>query len=160
MDQISSRDFSRAGGEAGWDEPFAVRDDFVLQNPDGALFVGDLISFVAAVSLSGIAAAWIVFASPLPNSSRSGARMLIWFGLEGLLFLVGVAFQLSAGAAGSIFTRLDATTIGGAFIFAALLFRVGAPLDASVLMGPLVTAPEGPVPAPAVFGQLAGILGV
>lgn len=93
-----------------------------------ALFVGDLVSFVAAASLSGIAAAWIVFASPLPGSSRSGARMLIWFGLEGLLFLVGVAFQLSAGAASSIFARLDADSIGGAFIFAALLFRVGAPL--------------------------------
>lgn len=93
-----------------------------------ALFVGDLVSFVAAASLSGIAAAWIVFASPLPNSSRSGARMLIWFGLEGLLFLIGVAFQLSAGAASSIFAQLDATTIGGAFIFAALLVRVGAPL--------------------------------
>jgi multicomponent Na+:H+ antiporter subunit D len=92
-----------------------------------ALFVGDLVSFVAAVSLSGVATAWLVFASPLPNSSPSGARMLIWFGLEGLLFLVGVAFQLSAGAVSSIFTRLDATSIGGAFIFVALLIRVGAP---------------------------------
>lgn len=93
-----------------------------------ALFVGDLVSFVAAASLSGVAAAWIVFASPLPNAARSGARMLIWFGLEGLLFLVGVAFQLSAGAASSIFARLDPATIGGAFIFAALLFRIGAPM--------------------------------
>lgn len=93
-----------------------------------ALFVGDLVSFVAAASLSGVAAAWIVFASPLPSAARSGARMLIWFGLEGLLFLVGVAFQLSAGAASSIFARLDPATIGGAFIFAALLFRIGAPL--------------------------------
>ena len=93
-----------------------------------ALFVGDLISFVGAASLSGIAAAWIVFASPLPNSSPSGARMLIWFGLEGLLFLVGVAFQISAGAANSILARLDLGTIGGAFIFAALMLRTGAPL--------------------------------
>jgi len=92
-----------------------------------ALFVGDLVSFVAAASLSGIAAAWIVFASPLPNASRSGARLLIWFGLEGLLFLVGVAFQLAATAS-SDFAQLEAGTIGGAFILAALLFRVGAPL--------------------------------
>ena len=33
------------------------------------------------------------------SSGASGARLLIWHGLEGLLFLVGVAFQLSAGAA-------------------------------------------------------------
>lgn len=93
-----------------------------------ALFVGDLVSFVASASLSGIAAAWVVFASPLPNSSLSGARMLIWFGLEGLLFLVGVAFHTSAGAASAILTRLDAASVGGGFIFAALLLRAGAPL--------------------------------
>ncbi len=93
-----------------------------------ALFVGDLISFVAAASLSGIGAAWVVFTSPLPNAARSGARLLIWLGLEGLLFLVGVAFQLSAEAGSSDIVRLDVTTIGGAFIFAALLLRIGAPL--------------------------------
>lgn len=108
-----------------------VEDAAILLLAGGAvsaLFVGDLISFVAAASLSAIATAWIVFTSPLPNSSRSGGRMLIWFGLESLLFLVGVAFQLSAGAASSVFSRLEATTVGGAFILAALLLRVGAPL--------------------------------
>jgi multicomponent Na+:H+ antiporter subunit D len=93
-----------------------------------ALFVGDMISFVAAASLSGLAAAWLTFASPLPGAERSGVRLLIWFGLEGLLFLVGVAFQLSAGAGSSILSRLQADTLGGGFIFAALLFRAGAPL--------------------------------
>ncbi|PZO48126.1 MAG: hypothetical protein DCF16_16785, partial [Alphaproteobacteria bacterium] len=82
-----------------------------------ALFVGDLISFVGAAALAGLASAWLVFASPLPRSAQSGVRLLIWQGLEGLLFLVGVAFHLSAGAASSIFTQLDATSIGGGFIF-------------------------------------------
>lgn len=122
-----------------------------------ALFVGDLVSFVAAASLSGIAAAWIVFASPLPNSSRSGARMLIWFGIEGLLFLVGVAFQLSAGAASSIFARLDATTIGGAFIFAALLLRVGAPFAHVWIKDAIAHA--SPVGG-AALGVLSTMLGV
>lgn len=93
-----------------------------------ALFVGDLVSFVGAASLAGLAAAWVVFASPLPGAARSGVRLLIWQGLEGLLFLVGVAFHLSAGAASSILAQLDAASIGGGFIFAALLVRVGAPL--------------------------------
>lgn len=93
-----------------------------------ALFVADWISFVAALALGGLAAAWVVFASPVEGASRAGARLLIWQGLEGLLFLVGVAFHLSAGAQASVVSRLDVTSIGGAFIFAALMIRVGAPM--------------------------------
>jgi multicomponent Na+:H+ antiporter subunit D len=93
-----------------------------------ALLVGDLIVFVATASLGGLAAAWVVFASPLPGAAPSGARLLIWHGLESLLYLVGVAFHLSAGAENSVFSRLDVTTIGGAFIFAALMIRAGAPM--------------------------------
>ncbi|MGE0741090.1 MAG: proton-conducting transporter membrane subunit [Hyphomonadaceae bacterium] len=93
-----------------------------------ALFFGDLIGFVAAAALAGLAAAWVVFASPLENASRAGARLMIWHGLEGLLFLVGVALHLPEGAQLSVFTRLDAQSIGGGFIFAALMIRVGAPL--------------------------------
>lgn len=93
-----------------------------------ALFVGDLVSFVAAAALGGLAAAWVVFVSPIEGASRAGARLLIWHGLEGLLFLVGVAFHLSAGAAGSVFARMDVNSIGGAFIFAALMIRIGAPM--------------------------------
>jgi multicomponent Na+:H+ antiporter subunit D len=94
-----------------------------------ALFVGDLVSFVAAAALGGLAAAWVVFASPVEGANRAGARLLIWHGLEGLLFLVGVAFHLSAGAQGSVLTQqLNIRTIGGAFIFAALMIRIGAPL--------------------------------
>jgi len=92
-----------------------------------ALFLGDLITFVAAAALGGLASAWIAFASPLPGASRSGARLMIWHGLEGLLFLVGVAFHLAARADSAIL-RQDATTLGGAFLLAALLIRVGAPL--------------------------------
>lgn len=93
-----------------------------------ALFVGDLISFVAALTLGGLAAAWVVFASPIEGANRAGARLLIWHGLEGLLFLVGVAFHLSAGAQASVVGRLDITSIGGGFIFAALMIRIGAPM--------------------------------
>ncbi|MES1202870.1 MAG: proton-conducting transporter membrane subunit, partial [Pseudomonadota bacterium] len=93
-----------------------------------ALFVGDLLSFVAGLELAGLAAAWTLFASPLGKSSEAGARLLIWCGLEGLLFLVGVAFHYSARLENTIeLTRLDAHTLGGAFIMAALLIRVGAP---------------------------------
>lgn len=93
-----------------------------------ALFVGDLVSFVGASSLASLGSAWLIFASPLPRAAQSGVRLLIWQGLEGLLLLVGVAFHISAGAASSIFTQLDATSIGGGFIFTGLLIRSGAPL--------------------------------
>lgn len=122
-----------------------------------ALFVGDLISFVAAASLSGIAAAWIVFASPLPNASRSGARMLIWVGLEGLLFLVGVAFQLAAVAGSSDFARLDASTMGGACILAALLFRVGAPFAHVWIKDAIAHASPVGASALGVFSSMLGV---
>lgn len=93
-----------------------------------ALFVGDLVSFVAAASLAGLASSWVTFCSPLEGAGRAGARLLIWHGIEGMLYLVGVALHISAGAESSIFARLEITSMGGIFIFAALLIRVGAPL--------------------------------
>ncbi len=92
-----------------------------------ALFVGDLISFVAAAAVSGLGASWTVFVSPVEGSSPAGARLLIWHGLEGLLFLVGVALHLTAGAERSMLSRMDAHGMSGAFILAGLLIRVGAP---------------------------------
>lgn len=93
-----------------------------------ALFVGDMISFVAAAALGGLAGAWVVLASPAAGANRAGARLLIWNGLEGLLFLVGVALHLTAGAEASVFARMDIhQSVGAAFIFAALMIRVGAP---------------------------------
>ncbi len=93
-----------------------------------ALFLGDLVSFVAAAALAGLAAAALVFVSPLEGAARAGVRLLMWHGLEGLLFLVGVAFHLSGGAQSAVIDRLDPNTLGGGFIFAALMIRVGAPL--------------------------------
>lgn len=93
-----------------------------------ALFVGDFVFFVAAAALAGLAAAWTVFASPLPGADRAGVRLLIWHGLEGLLFLVGVALHIAAHAANVKLVRLDVDTISGACIFAALMIRVGAPM--------------------------------
>ncbi len=122
-----------------------------------ALFVGDLISFVGAAALAGLASAWLVFASPLPRSARSGVRLLIWQGLEGLLFLVGVAFHLSAGAASSIFTQLDATSIGGGFIFAALLIRAGAPLAHVWLKDAVAHASPVGAAALSAFSTMLGV---
>ena len=93
-----------------------------------ALFVGDLVSFVASASLAGLAAAWVVLASSVPGANRSGVRLLVWQGLEGLLFLIGVALHLTSGAASSIFARMDVRQLGDACIFAALLIRTAAPL--------------------------------
>ncbi|MBY0562861.1 MAG: hypothetical protein K2P58_01645 [Hyphomonadaceae bacterium] len=93
-----------------------------------ALFVGDLISLVAAAALAGLATAWLVLTSPLPGANRAGARLLIWHGLEGLLFLVGVALHLTEGAASAVLGRMDAASVSGACIFAAIMIRVGAPL--------------------------------
>ena len=93
-----------------------------------ALFVGDFVSFVAAAALAGLAAAWTVFASPLEGANRAGVRLLIWHGLEGLLFLVGVALHITAQGGSAVLMRLDAKTIGGACILAALMIRVGAPM--------------------------------
>ncbi|MBC7767732.1 MAG: hypothetical protein H7124_03015 [Phycisphaerales bacterium] len=92
-----------------------------------ALFVGDLVFLVAAAALAGLAAAWIVFASPLDGARHAGVRLLIWHGLEGLLFLVGVALHLTATGGNSGFARLDAASISGACILAALMLRIGAP---------------------------------
>ena len=36
--------YGRAADETTWDEPFVVRGDFTLVNPDGAPFVGDLVA--------------------------------------------------------------------------------------------------------------------
>ncbi|MBS0386521.1 MAG: hypothetical protein JSS00_14360 [Proteobacteria bacterium] len=93
-----------------------------------ALFVGDLVSFVAAAELAALAMAGVVFASSADGAGASGVRMLVWFGLEGLLFLVGAALHLSSERGNSVLTRLDVTQIGDAFVLAALLIRVGAPL--------------------------------
>ncbi len=92
-----------------------------------ALFVGDLVSFVASAALAGLASAWVVLASSVPGANRSGVRLLVWQGLEGLLFLVGVALHLTSGAASSIFARMDVRQLGDACIFAALLIRSAAP---------------------------------
>lgn len=93
-----------------------------------ALFVGDFVFFVAAAALAGLAAAWTVLASPLPGANRAGVRLLIWHGIEGLLFLVGVALHITAQGGDVRLARLDAGTISGGCIFAALMIRVGAPL--------------------------------
>lgn len=122
-----------------------------------ALFVGDLVSFVAAASIASLAQAWLVFASPVRGAARSGVRLLIWLGIEGLLFLVGVAFQLSANRGSSIFVRLDPATIGGACLFAATLIRAGAPLAHVWLKDAIAHA--SPVGAAAIttFSTMLGV---
>lgn len=122
-----------------------------------ALFVGDIVSFVAAAALSGLASAWLVFASPLPGAAHSGVRLLVWHGLEGLLFLIGVAFQLSADRGSSIVGRLDVSTIGGAALFAALMLRVGAPLAHVWLKDAAAHASPVGAAALSVFSPMLGV---
>lgn len=122
-----------------------------------ALFVGDLVSFVASAALAGLGAAWVVFTSPLPGANRAGVRLLIWHGLEGLLFLVGVAFHISAGAESSVFARLDVATLGGGFIFAALMIRVAAPLAHVWLKDAVSHASPTGAAALSVFTSMLGV---
>ncbi len=122
-----------------------------------ALFVGDLVSFVAASSLSGLGAAWVVFASPIEGAGRAGARLLMWHGLEGLLILVGVALRLSAGAESSVLARLDAEGISGGFILTALLIRVGAPLAHVWLKDAVGSASAAGASALSVFPSMLGV---
>ncbi len=121
-----------------------------------ALFVGDLVSFVAAAELAGLAAAWIVFCSSAPNSSAAGVRLLLWHGLEGLLLLAGVAFQLSDGLR-SAFGAIDARTIGGALFLSGLAIRVGAPLAHVWLKDAVAHASPAGAVAIAVYGPLVGV---
>ncbi len=93
-----------------------------------ALFVGDFLSFVAAMSLASLAGAWIVYSPEAREGERVVVRMLIWQGLESLLYLAGAAMIVSREAGGAPLTRLDLSTLGGAFVFAGLLIRVAAPL--------------------------------
>lgn len=125
-----------------------------------ALFVGDLVSFVAAAALSALGAAWVVFTSPVEGASGAGVRLLMWVGLEGLLFLIGVALRLSAGAQSSVLSHLDAEGISGGFILAALMIRVGAPF-AHVWPKDVVShaAPAGAA-ALTVFSNMLGVYGL
>ena len=93
-----------------------------------ALFVGDLVSFVAASSFAGLAGAWLVFTSSRPGADGAGVRLLVWRGLESLLLLAGLALHLSTGAPNSMLARMDVGSLGDALIFAALLIRAAAPL--------------------------------
>lgn len=124
-----------------------------------ALFVGDLVSFVAALELAGFAAAWIVFSAGGAAAQAAGVRLLVWQGLEGLLLLAGVAFQLSDGLRND-FTAMDARSVGGALFLAGLAIRVGAPLAHVWLKD--VTPRASPVGAVAliVYPALLGVYGL
>ena len=121
------------------------------------LFVGDLVSFVAAAELAALGASWVVFASPLEGANRAGVRLLVWHGLEGLLFLVGVALHLSAHQGSSALDRLDVHVIGDAFIFAALLVRVGAPIAHVWLKDAIAHASASGAPALSAFTTMLGV---
>jgi multicomponent Na+:H+ antiporter subunit D len=124
------------------------------------LFVGDLVSFVAAAELAGFGAAWVVFASPLPGANHAGVRLLVWHGLEGLFFLFGVALHLSAHQGSSALDRLDAHSIADAFIFAALLVRVGAPIAHVWLKDAIAHASPVGAPALSAFTTMLGVYGM
>ena len=70
-----------------------------------ALFLGDVLSFVAASALAGLAATWVVFASPREGADGAGVRLLVWRGLESLLLLAGLALHLSTGGKNDMLVR-------------------------------------------------------
>jgi multicomponent Na+:H+ antiporter subunit D len=121
------------------------------------LFVGDLVSFVAAAELAALGAAWTVFASPLAGANQAGVRLLVWHGVEGLLFLVGVALHLSAHQGSSTLDRLDVHVIGDAFIFAALFIRVGGPIAHVWLKDAVAHASPVGAPALSAFTTMLGV---
>jgi len=124
-----------------------------------AMFVGDLVSFVAAAELAGLAATWIVFCASEQGAHRAGVRLLIWQGLEGLLLLAGVAFIISDGLH-TEFARMDARTIGGALFLGGLAIRVGAPFAHVWLKDVTPRASPAGAVALAVFPALVGVYGL
>src|SRR5262249_44594448 len=122
-----------------------------------ALFVGDLVSFVAAAELAALAMAGVVFASTSEGAGASGVRMLVWFGIEGLLFLVGAALHLSSEGGNSVLTRLDVTHIGDAFILAALLIRLCAPVAHVWFKDAVRHASPAGAPAITAFSTTLGV---
>jgi formate hydrogenlyase subunit 3/multisubunit Na+/H+ antiporter MnhD subunit len=129
----------------------------VMGGAVSALFLGDYLSFMAAAAVSSLGVALVAFASPTPDAGRAGARSLVWYGLEGLVFLLGVALHLAAGGGQSTLTRLSADSAGSWLILASLLIRVGAPL-AHVWIKDAV-AHASPTGAAAI-SACSGILGV
>ncbi len=124
-----------------------------------ALFVGDLVSFVAALSLAGLSAVWIVFAADTAGARAAGARLLIWLGLESLLLLAGVAFLLSDGLRNE-FGAMDSRGIGGALFLGGLAIRVGAPFAHVWLRDCASEASPVGAAAIALFPALLGLYGL
>lgn len=122
-----------------------------------ALFVGDLILFAATAALASFGAAWVVFASPLRQSARAGVRLLVWQGLEGLLFLVGIALHIADNQGVTTIRRLSVSELSGAFIFAALMIRVGAPLAHVWFKDAVAHASPAGAPAISAFSAMLGV---
>ncbi len=122
-----------------------------------ALFAGDhLILFVAAASLAGLGAIWVVFTSSHPDAPRAGGRFLVWHGLESLFFLVGAALHLVAHGE-AVSARVDPRSLSGGFIFAALLIRVGAPLAHVWLKDAVSRASPAGAVALSAFTSMLGV---
>ncbi len=122
-----------------------------------ALFVGDhLILFVAAASLAGLGATWVVFASSHPDAPRAGVRFMVWHGLESLFFLVGAALHLVAHGE-AVEAHIDAGSLSGGFIFAALLIRAGAPLAHVWLKDAVSRASPAGAAALSAFTAMLGV---
>jgi multicomponent Na+:H+ antiporter subunit D len=122
-----------------------------------ALFVGDFISLVACVSLAGLAGAWVASASEAPGASGAGVRLLIWHGLEGLFYIAGVAIHISAEPSGAPLEPMQLNSLGGAFVFAALMIRVGAPFAHVWLKDALAHASGAGAGALSAFSIVLGV---
>ncbi len=124
-----------------------------------AAFAGDLISFIAATELCGVAGAWVLLAGGGRAALPAGVRFLMWQGLGGLLLLTGVAFHLADGFDSS-FTRLPADSWGGAFFLAGLAIKAAAPFVHVWLKDALSRASTVGAAALAIFATKVALYGL
>jgi multicomponent Na+:H+ antiporter subunit D len=90
-----------------------------------AIFAGDLVSFVAALSFLGLAAAVVALRGAEHGAKAAGVRLLLWQAAAGILAACGAGL-IWAETGGVAFERLFAVTPGGMAILAALLIQAGA----------------------------------
>jgi multicomponent Na+:H+ antiporter subunit D len=90
-----------------------------------AIFAGDLISFVAASSFLGLAAAVLALRGNAPGAKAAGVRLLLWQAAAGAIAASGVGL-IWAETGAAAFERLSVKAPGGALIFAAMLIQAGA----------------------------------
>jgi len=112
----------------GWRDAGRIERAAAAAMAGGALagiFAGDLVSFVAALSFLGLAAAVVALRGTELGAKAAGVRLLLWQAAAGILAACGTGL-IWAETGGVAFERLYAATPGGMAILAALLIQAGA----------------------------------